>query len=79
LLLDSGADIDREYNPEVVQRLLNEKGPKFREITSSYKSMAWEVLSTAMDILEQAEIQTEKFYGGTALHEAADNGHADVI
>ena len=50
LLLDSGADIDREYNPEVVQRLLNEKGPKFREITSSYKSMAWEVLSTAMDI-----------------------------
>jgi len=71
LLLDSGADIDREHNPEVVQRLLNEKEPKFRRTSPSY-SMVWEGLSTAMGILEQAEIQTEKFYGGMALHETAD-------
>lgn len=78
LLLDNGADIDREYNSEVVQKLLNEKGPKARIISPSY-GIAWEVLSTAMGILEEANIQTEKFYGGTALHEAANNGHADII
>jgi ankyrin repeat protein len=32
-----------------------------------------------MDLLDKADIHSEKFSGGTAIHEAADGRHADVV
>jgi ankyrin repeat protein len=79
-LVDSGAEIDRKYRPEVVHNLILQTEPRGRVIslTPTYNT-AWEILSAAMDLLDKADIHSEKFSGGTAIHEAADGGHADVV
>jgi ankyrin repeat protein len=77
LLLDNDADVNRKYNFEVVAQLLLRGGLAEDQLkTYQYGQRG---LDQAVEWLKQVEFDTGRMYGGTALHEAAGNGHEEVV
>ena len=72
LLIDAGANVNKPYNYEVVTRLLIKTGEYIWEMAESSRKYS----STQYNDVRS---DAEKWYGGTALHEAAENGYGTVV
>ena len=78
-LLAAGADVDRPYDIEVAKKLLIGLGSKTyidpELVTFNYGSDRSNTRKDTTNVLPDAE----KWYGGTALHEASENGFESVV